>query len=84
MLLGEFSHRVLIVSVSSLDQPVEIAESPGRESESCYAEEGVEDLTVDFDPYFAGGVDCFFAGVVHGWCCAEEEEEEHCSPYLLN
>ena len=38
-------------------QVVEVAEAPGYEAEACDAEQGIEDLRVDFDPDAAGGVD---------------------------
>ena len=40
-----------------MEEVVEVAEAPGDEAEAGDAEEGVEDLGVDFDPDTAGGVE---------------------------
>jgi len=68
--------------VDGADGPVEIAEAPGCEAEARDAEEGVEDLAVDFEPDFAGAVVVVAAGVAHGGRGVEEQEEEHCAPGL--
>jgi len=68
--------------VDGAEHPVEVAEAPGCEAEARDAEEGVEDLAVDFEPDFARGVVVVAAGVAHGGRGVEEEEEEHCAPGL--
>lgn len=61
-------------------EPVEVAEAPGGEAEAGDAEEGVEDLRVDFHPDAAGGLDVVAGRRAHCGGGVAEEEEEHAAP----
>ena len=71
-----------------MEEVVEVAEAPGNETEAGDAEEGVEDLGVNFDPDAAWGIDivAFFLAVgtrrvAHEFfAAADQEEEEHATP----
>ena len=71
-----------------MEEVVEVAEAPGNEAEAGNAEEGVEDLRVDFDPDAARGIDivAVFLAVGTGrvahefFAAADQEEEEHATP----
>ena len=71
-----------------LQEVVQIAESPGDEAEAGDAEEGVEDLGVDFDPDAAWGVEIVAVfdavqmfGVAHVLtAAADKEKEQHPTP----
>ena len=65
-----------------LDHPIQIAKAPWRESEARDAEEGIEDLAVDFEPFLARGIVVVGAGVVHCRGGVEQQEEEHGAPCL--
>lgn len=48
------AQSVLFLLDAKLEQVVEIAESPGDKAEARDAEQGVQDLRIDLDPYPAG------------------------------
>ena len=54
VLLHQARHRGLVVEMNDLGHPVEVAEAPGCETEAGDAEEGAEDLTVNFEPDLPG------------------------------
>ena len=54
---AEASESVDIAAKAELEEVVEVAEAPGDEAEAGDAEEGVEDLRVDFDPDAARGLE---------------------------
>lgn len=70
---AEASESVDVAAEAELEEVVEVAEAPGDEAEAGDAEEGVEDLRVDFDPDAAGGVDvvALFFAVGAGWVAHE-------------
>lgn len=46
--------------------PVEISEAPWSQTKACDAEECIEDLRVDFNPYSSWGIDIIAGRVAHG------------------
>ena len=84
---GKAPECVFALADAKLEQVVEIAKAPRYETEASDAEEGIEDLRVNFDPDAARGVDVIavFTGVkvrrVAHWCGGiAKEEEEHAAP----
>ena len=85
---GQLPQPVVFFPDPPFEEVVQIAEPPRHQPEPSDAEQGVQDLGVDFDPYSAGAVDVvavFFA--VRAWwvahellAAADEEEEEHAAP----
>ncbi len=80
---GESAQRRAVVADAEFHEVVKVAEAPGYEAEARDAEEGVEDLRVDFDPDAAWGVDvvAFFLAMGAGWVAHEflssaDEEQE--------
>lgn len=78
----------MLASETPLEQVVKIAEAPGDEPEAGDAEQGVEDLGVDFDPDAARGVEVVAVfdavqvlRVAHVFAAAaDEQQEEHAAP----
>lgn len=63
--------------MGGLNEPIQIAESPWRQSEGSNTEESVEDLAVDLQPLLARRRVVVGARVVHGRGSFEKEEEQH-------
>ncbi len=71
-----------------LEEVIQVSESPGDKAETCDAEEGVEDLGIDFQPDPSGGVEVVAVfdsvqtgGVAHVLVSTtNKEKKEHSSP----
>ena len=59
---------------------IEVTESPRDETKTSDAEQAVQDLRVDLDPYLSSAIDVVTGWVAHGWCGIEKNEEDHGSP----
>lgn len=76
----EATNTGLILSPPILQQVVQIPEAPWDEPQPSDAEQGVEDLRVDLEPFLRGAVDVAAAWVAHGRGGADQDEEEHAAP----
>lgn len=56
-----------IFADSVLEEIVQIAEAPWDGTETCNAEEGIEDLGINFDPDTSGRVDIVTGRFAHCW-----------------
>lgn len=72
--------RVTTSANAPSEQVPEIAETPWNQPKAGDAEQGVQDLRVDFDPDAAWGVDVVAGGGTHRGSGVAEEEEEHAAP----
>lgn len=71
---------VILLENAPLDQVVEVAEAPGDQAEPSNAEQGIQDLAIDFDPDFAGAVIIVTAGMAHRRSGIQQDEEDHRTP----
>lgn len=70
----------LFLLQSILQQVVQIPEAPRNKAQASDAEQGVEDLRVDLEPFLGGAIDVAAAWVAHGGRGADEDQEEHTAP----
>lgn len=71
---------VVLSEDAPLDQVVEVAEPPWNQPETCNAEQGIQNLTVDLDPDLPSAVVVIAAGMAHRGSGVENDEEDHRAP----
>ena len=77
---GKTAESVVLAHNAPTHQKVEVPESPGNETKTCHAEEAVQDLGIDLDPYLASRGEVVTRRMAHGRCGVEEDKEDHGAP----